>query len=115
MNKEIIQESLKAVKYPGFSRDIVSFGLVRAIECDDHGNVTIEVAITTNDPHVPATLKEAIEKRLSMLDGIGAVIVNIVVSEVKNQPSKGNAEGGSKPKTLQKVRFTVAIASGKGG
>ena len=31
-NKEQIQAELKAVKFPGFSRDIVSFGLVRDVE-----------------------------------------------------------------------------------
>lgn len=116
MNKEIIQEILRGVKYPGFSRDIVSFGLVQTIECDDRGNVMIEVVITTNDDQVPVKLKEEIEKKLSLLDGIGAVVVNIVVSEAKNQPSTNHAErGGAKPETLRKVRFTVAIASGKGG
>lgn len=116
MNKEIIQETLKSVKYPGFSRDIVSFGLVRAIACDDNGNVSVDLVIATNDHQIPTMLKEEIEKKLSLLDGIKAVIVNIAVSEVKNQPSKRNAaEGGSKPKTLEKVRFVVAVASGKGG
>lgn len=29
MNEETILNALKAVKYPGYSRDIVSFGLVK--------------------------------------------------------------------------------------
>ena len=30
MNTDAVREALRAVKYPGFSRDIVSFGLVRS-------------------------------------------------------------------------------------
>ena len=35
MTSETIQAQLKTVKYPGFSRDIVSFGLVRDIQIKD--------------------------------------------------------------------------------
>ena len=31
MNKDKILELLKSIQYPGFSRDIVSFGMVRDI------------------------------------------------------------------------------------
>ena len=32
LNIESVREALRAVKYPGFSRDIVSFGLVENAE-----------------------------------------------------------------------------------
>ena len=32
VNAEMVREALRAVKYPGFSRDIVSFGLVESAE-----------------------------------------------------------------------------------
>ena len=31
VSEEQVKEALKGVKYPGFSRDIVSFGLVKVI------------------------------------------------------------------------------------
>ncbi|HXG48171.1 MAG TPA: chromosome partitioning protein, partial [Methylomirabilota bacterium] len=34
LNQEIVLSALKAVKYPGYSRDIVSFGLVKNIAAD---------------------------------------------------------------------------------
>ena len=34
MTADEIKERLKSVKYPGFSRDIVSFGLIKEIEVD---------------------------------------------------------------------------------
>lgn len=115
MVKETIQNALRNVKYPGFSRDIISFGLVREINCDDDGSVSVAVAITTSDPQVPATLKLDIEKVLKDLEGVTNVVVNIELSVPKNQPSESNRSGGARPETLDKVRFTVAVASGKGG
>lgn len=115
MLKTTIQNALKGVKYPGFSRDIISFGLVREINFDNEGNVSIEVTLTTADPQVPNILKSEIEKVLKGLDGINNVAVNIALSVPKNQPAEGNRSGGARPETLEKVRFTVAVASGKGG
>lgn len=115
MNKETIQDALKSVKYPGFSRDIISFGLVRNISCDDAGNVTVEVSLTTADPQVPVALKLDIETVLKNLEGIGNIVVDIALTAPKNQPSESNRSGGARPETLEKVRFTVAVASGKGG
>lgn len=115
MVKETIQDALRNVKYPGFSRDIISFGLVRNISCDDAGNVSVEIALTTADPQVPATLKLDIEKVLGDLEGVTNVLVDIALTAPKNQPSESNRSGGARPETLDKVRFTVAVASGKGG
>src|ERR1051325_7675041 len=51
-----IKEHLKQVKYPGFSRDIVSFGLVRSAALAD-GTAKVSLAITTSDPKTPLHLK----------------------------------------------------------
>jgi hypothetical protein len=34
LTQETVLDRLKSVKYPGFSRDIVSFGLVKAVSVD---------------------------------------------------------------------------------
>jgi ATP-binding protein involved in chromosome partitioning len=47
-----IKDLLKQVKYPGFSRDIVSFGLVRSAGMLD-GTVKVSLALTTSDPKTP--------------------------------------------------------------
>lgn len=115
MNKEIIEQALKAVKYPGFSRDIVSFGLIRNLECDDGGNVAIEVALTTSDSQIAVQIKKDIEQTVSILQGIGNVEINISLSTPKNQPNINGSTENARPETLRKVRYTLAIASGKGG
>lgn len=115
MNKEVIQEALRGVKYPGFSRDIISFGLVRGVNCDAVGNVEVSLALTTGDPQVPQVLKMDIEKVLRDLEGVTNVAVNIELSQPKNRPSAANQEGAGAPEALGKVRFKIAVASGKGG
>src|SRR5205807_1358466 len=47
--QEQIKNALKSVKYPGFSRDIVSFGLIKQIVSTD-AEVRIQLVLTTNDP-----------------------------------------------------------------
>ncbi len=115
MVKETVQNALRNVKYPGFSRDIISFGLVREVNCDNDGNVSVNVALTSSDPQVPTALRLDIEKTLRDLEGVTNVTVNIELSVPKNRPSETNQSGGARPETLEKVRFTIAVASGKGG
>ena len=48
MNKKKALEILGGIKYPGFSRDVVSFGVVKDVEIEGN-NAVISVNITTND------------------------------------------------------------------
>ena len=57
ISEEQVRNALKSVRYPGFSRDIVSFGLLKSIEIDK-GEVKVQLALATNDPNVPATIKK---------------------------------------------------------
>lgn len=113
MTTDAIKEALKQVKYPGFSRDIVSFGLVRSAVFAD-GTAKVSVAITTSDPKVPTMLKNDIEACLRAQPGVKEVIVELAVSAAKAAPKAGEATvgGGTAPVGL---KHSVAIASGKGG
>jgi ATP-binding protein involved in chromosome partitioning len=111
---EAIKEALKQVKYPGFSRDIVSFGLVRAATVVE-GTAKVSLALTTSDPHVPAALKVEVEKVLRTLPGVKQTVIDIAVSPVRTPAAAGtggNPAGGAAPKG---IKHAVAIASGKGG
>ena len=119
MTSDQIKEQLKQVKYPGFSRDIVSFGLVRTAGFFD-GTVKVSLALTSSDPKTPLQLKGDVEKALRGLPGVKDILVEIAVTPAKAAPSAasatvtgGNLAGiGGAPK---KIRHAVAIASGKGG
>jgi ATP-binding protein involved in chromosome partitioning len=110
---DTLKEALKQVKYPGFSRDIVSFGLVKSAVFAE-GTAKVSVAITTSDPKVPMALKADIEQCLRALPGVQNVIVELAVSAAKAAPKPGSSTlgSGSAPTGL---KHSVAIASGKGG
>ncbi|MBI2814424.1 MAG: Mrp/NBP35 family ATP-binding protein [Opitutae bacterium] len=112
MTADTIKEALKQVKYPGFSRDIVSFGLVRSATFVD-GTAQVAVAITTSDPKAPTTLKAEIEKCLRALPGVKDVIIELAVSAAKAPPAGG--AGGATGAAPAGLKHSVAIASGKGG
>lgn len=120
MTSDQIKEQLKQVKYPGFSRDIVSFGLVRTAGFLD-GTVKVALSLTSNDPKAPLQLKTDVEKALRGLPGVKDIIVEIAVAPAKAPPAAAagvTATGGNLAGNAgapKKIRHAVAIASGKGG
>jgi ATP-binding protein involved in chromosome partitioning len=108
-----IKEALKQVKYPGFSRDIVSFGLVRSAAFVD-GTAKVSLAITTSDPKIPLHIKTEVEKCLRAQPGVKDIIVDVAVTAAKapSTPGQANLGGSNAPAGIAR---SVAIASGKGG
>ncbi|MGF1483809.1 MAG: P-loop NTPase [Opitutales bacterium] len=113
-----VEAALKQVKYPGFSRDIVSFGLLENARVDG-GNVSVSLSLTTADPRIPRQIQQAAEAALQALDGVEAVDVSVKVSAAKAPPGGGQNQGQGGGETsgdpLAQVRFKIAVASGKGG
>jgi ATP-binding protein involved in chromosome partitioning len=110
-----IKEQLKQVRYPGFSRDIVSFGIVRSAAFTD-GTVKVSLNLTTNDPKTPLQLKREVEACLKAMPGVTETIVDIAVSAPKAAPAAGgNVAGKATNSANAKIKYAVAIASGKGG
>lgn len=113
MSIEAIQEAIKQVKYPGFSRDIVSFGLIRNLDFRG-GKATVELAVTTSDPKVPSQLKSEIETVLQGLGEVEEVEVRIAVSQPKAQPGPAGSPVSGQAR-IKGVKYAIAVASGKGG
>src|SRR5436309_15611255 len=97
------------MKYPGYTRDIVSFGLVKGIKIDN-GEVNVQLALATNDPNVPATIKNDAER---ILRGIAGVQNAKVLIDIHAPPA--GAGGGVGATRLPGVKHVIAVASGKGG
>jgi ATP-binding protein involved in chromosome partitioning len=113
MTTEDIMGQLRKVKYPGFSRDIVSFGLVKAAAFED-GVARVSLAIATNDPKVPKQLRDEVEKTLLELPGVSRASVELAVQAAR-APAAPAGTPGAKPGASRDVKRAVAIASGKGG
>ncbi len=113
LNEDAVRVTLRRVNYPGFSRDIISFGLVKDIRTED-GRVHVHLSLATRDPAVPQALKESVEAAVSSLQGVREVAVRI---DIQDPPAVPPAGGTAQPHATQieGVRHVVAIASGKGG
>jgi ATP-binding protein involved in chromosome partitioning len=109
LTEEQVRNALRSVKYPGFTRDIVSFGLVKSVQVDN-GEVKVQLALTTNDPNVPAAIKSDAEKVLRALDGVRSAKVLIDIHAAPAGPSAGM--GATR---IPGIRHVIAVASGKGG
>jgi ATP-binding protein involved in chromosome partitioning len=109
ISEEQVREALRSVRYPGFSRDIVSFGLLKNVEIDD-GEVKVQLALATNDPNVPATIKNDAEKILRAIEGVRSTKVLI---DIQAPPGGAGATVGAT--RLPGVKHVIAVASGKGG
>src|SRR5690349_19546684 len=105
---EILVE-LKKVKYPGFTRDIVSFGMVKDIEIA-HRGVTVTLTAQSDNPDVAARISEEVRRTVSALPGVPAVDVHI--EQPANAPKMA---AGSHRRLVPGVRHVLAVASGKGG
>ena len=112
ISEDQVRSALSTVKYPGFSRDIVSFGLLRGVEIEG-ADVTVQLALTTNDPQVPKTVKEQTEAALAKLGGVGKVTVRIDIHAPAQTPTGGAAPMAAT--AIDGVKHVIAVASGKGG
>ena len=105
--REEVVTRLKGVKYPGFSRDIVSFGLVQDMEMDG-ADLKLKLKLTTPDPAIPEKIGKEIRDSLK-----GYALVKSVTIETEVTPPQATATTG--PQGIDGVKKIVAVASGKGG
>jgi len=110
VTEEQVREALKQVKYPGFSRDIISFGLVKAVRVEE-GAVTVQMALATNEPAIPQAIKTESEAVLGALPGVTSTKVLIDI----HAPPSGAGAAGMGATRIEGIRHVIAIASGKGG
>ncbi len=111
LTEEAIKAALKAVKYPGYSRDVVSFGLVKevAIRGED---VVVVMAITTASPDVARQIKEEGERVLGVLPGVRRALVEVQQPAASGQPGQ---DPWASQRAVPGIARIVAVASGKGG
>ncbi len=107
-----IKNALKAVKYPGYSRDIISFGLVKQVTVAD-GAVSVSMQLTTHNPEIAQQLKAESERVIKALPGVNRVQVEVL------QQGGPQAAAPQSPWSQQQkvpgIRRIIAVASGKGG
>src|ERR1051326_1261336 len=112
VTEERIKDALKAVKYPGYSRDIVSFSLVKQIAAQA-GAVNVSMQLTAAKPEVAAQIKSESERVLRALPGVERVYVEV---SMQGAPQPAGAQNvWAQQHKGPGIRRVVALASGKGG
>jgi len=106
MDKEGIISLLKQINYPGYNRDIVSFGIIKNLSLTDNKlllqlNLQADSKIIDN---IQNSIHSILKKEFDNLE------ISIEIAS----PNKPNNIIGDIP-TLSRVKNIIAIASGKGG
>jgi len=112
--EDAIWEALRAVRFPGMSRDVVSFGFVKGVAVDG-GAARVTIEMTTRDPHAAEAVRADAERALAAVPGVERIEV-----EVRSAAPPSREESAAKaiapdPGLIPDVRAVVAVASGKGG
>jgi ATP-binding protein involved in chromosome partitioning len=111
LTESTIIDRLKLVKFPGYSRDIVSFGLVKEVKLSG-GNVLVRLAVATSNPAVAEAIKREAENAVSATPGVTSARI---VVDISNPPDTGKGTAGSAATGITGVKHVIAVASGKGG
>jgi ATP-binding protein involved in chromosome partitioning len=113
MKKSEVLTLLQAIQYPGFSRDIVSFGMVKNIDVSKDA-VAIELAIKTQNDEKKQTVVGEIKNKLSQY--FKQVDIKIIDDGPHQGPSAPSTQSPVQQKfNLDHIKNVIAVASGKGG
>ena len=113
MKKEEILSLLKKISYPGFSRDIVSFGMIDDVVIEqDKIQITLKLKSQNEEKKntVVSEIKSLLKKETSFKD------INILFDQ-SSESAQGPAQAPTTqgPSTLAGIKHIVAVSSGKGG
>jgi len=113
LNQDTITNALKSVKYPGYSRDIISFGIVKNVAANN-GAVSVTIELTSANNDVAAQLKQSCEQAIRALPE--AKMVHIEVKMPAGQQAPVAGQGGMPAQNrVPGLARIIAVASGKGG
>lgn len=107
MTNEIVESALKNVTYPGFTKDIVTFGFVKEIKVDG-ANVAVTIDITSSAPEVAQQITDEATAELKSA-GVENVAIDVLAPKM---PRESSSQGKN---IAPHVKNFVMISSGKGG
>jgi len=108
MTEEIVKSALGKVMYPGFTKDIVTFGFVNNIVINGN-DVSFNVEITSSAPEVAQQIKDDAAAELKAVGCVGAINANVKAPQM---PREGSSHGKN---IAPQVKNFLMVSSGKGG
>ena len=113
MKKSEVLTLLQAIQYPGFSRDIVSFGMVKNVDVSKD-TVEIELTIKTQNDEKKKIVIDEIKNNLSQY--FKQVDIKIIEDGPQQGPPPQSPQSPVQQKfNLDHIENIIAVASGKGG
>ena len=113
MKKSEVLTLLQAIQYPGFSRDIVSFGMVKNVVVSKD-TVEIELTIKTQNDEKKQIVVDEIKNNLSQYFKL--VDIKIIDDGPQQGPPPQSPQSPVQQKfNLDHIENIIAVASGKGG
>ncbi len=113
-SEDDILNALKAVKYPGYSRDIVSFGIVKNVAVAN-GAVSVAIHLTSANAEAVGQIKSDCEAAIKAVEGVRLAHVQVQQPPGGCQAQPGGPAPGQGPQRAPGIARVIAVASGKGG
>lgn len=112
MNKTEVLELLKTIKYPGFSRDIISFGIIDNIDIVGK-NISLALKIPTQNEDVKKEIIDSVRHNLEAVAQFDEIKIDSKSDDTKPEVKKPPVQ--QRVKLNGDVKHIIAVASGKGG
>jgi len=112
LTKDDILAALKKVRYPGFSRDLVSFGIVKELALEG-GKVRLVLDLPSDKEEVTRDITQRVHETLRAVPGVVDIEMEVRKKEAKPEARGGDPWANRAP--IPGVKRTIAVASGKGG
>ena len=114
LTQDSIRDALKAVKYPGYSRDIVSFGLVKEVAVNG-GAVIVSIVLTSANAEAIQQIKAESERAVRALPGVEKLFVEVKQSAPAPAQQAHAQSAWAGQNRVPGIKRVIAVASGKGG
>jgi len=112
--EEKVYAALEGVKYPGMSRDIVSFGFVRGVRAEG-GAVHVDLEMSTHKSEAAEAVRSEVAEVVGALPGVESAEVHLELSPPATGPAAAQRAVAQNAGLIPGVKHVVAVASGKGG
>ena len=113
MKKEEVIELLKKISYPGFSRDVVSFGMVHDVSINE-GELSVILNMKSQNEEKKAKVINDIKNLLESESGYKKIDISL---NENNSEAQANmpTPASQGPSSLSGIKHIIAVSSGKGG
>ena len=113
ITQEAVLNALRTVEDPDLHRDLVTLNMIRDLEIQPDGSVSLRVVLTTPACPMKAKIEKDVKDALAKVVGIGKVSVKMD-SEVRKMQARGGGGPGA-VQQIEGVAHIIAVSSGKGG